>query len=150
MAPNEGPLTQMARALQDRDRQFQLRLMNAMRTIASNPAAALAEYQWAEAEYAALERDRRQFENAMDTQSAQAGIPPSAQQAAVRKSMADTSEDSRIQIECGKAQALILLGRFSEARAVVDRASSSLTPNASLQAKSMLLQLRGSLIGFGL
>jgi hypothetical protein len=136
----------MALALQARDREFQTRLKDAFHLLASNPAAALSELEWAEQEQPALERERTEFDAAMENVRIQAGIVLTPQEAAVRNQMAATSHNAWLQIQWGKASALVSLNRLAEARVVVDAASAALGPESDPQARSMLLQMRASIV----
>lgn len=145
----EGPLTQMARALQARDQQFQSRLTNAMYMVATNPAGALNEFAWAEQEYPAIDQQRVALDAAFDNFRTQAGIAMTPQEAGMRSDMATMWHNAWFQVQCGKAQALIALQRLQEARSVIDYAMTKLVPQTAPQARSMLLQLRASVIMAG-
>jgi hypothetical protein len=136
----------MALALQERDRQFNTRFMNAYRLLASNPTAALPELEWAEQEHTAIEQQRIELDTATDKMRTEAGITLTPQDAATREAMAMMSHDTGSQIQCGKATALVQLNRLAEARKVVDAAFESLRSESSPEARKMLLQMRATLI----
>jgi hypothetical protein len=149
MAASEGPLMQMARNLQFRNHQFNARTMAAFQMLQFNPAGGIAELEWAEREGEAIEQDRLRLDRAMDDNRALLGATLTPEEAQTRQMMAASWVETRIQIQCGKAQTLLLLSRHAEAQAIVNNALATCPPNASPQARSMLLQLRASLAGFG-
>src|SRR5438270_13274704 len=125
MAASEGPLTQMARQLQSRNQQFQTRTTAALSMVQFNPAGALAEFDWAERECEAVEQDRLRFDHAMDENRTLVGVALKPEEAKTRQLLAASWVETRIQIQCGKIQALLLLSRHAEARALVDHAIAS-------------------------
>src|SRR5947209_13323241 len=133
MAASEGPLTQMARKLQLRNQQFQTRTQSAFMMVQFNPAGALAELDWADKEGEAVEQDRLQFDRAMDYSRSLAGTALAPEEAKTRKMLADSWIETRIQIQCGRAQALLLLSRAAEARALVQNTLATCPPGVSPQ-----------------
>ena len=141
-----APLTQMALALEQRDSQFNKRFKDAYLLLATNPSAALPELEWAAQEHSAIEQQRKELDAALDKMRTMAGIELTPQDIAMSATNDRTSHETGLQIECGKATALLQLNRRQEARKVVDAAVASLRTDSSPDARKMLLQMRASLL----
>ena len=141
-----APLTQMALALEQRDSQFNKRFKDAYLLLATNPSAALPELEWAAQEHSAIEQQRKELDAALDKMRTMAGIELTPQDIAMSETKDRTSHETGLQIECGKAAALLQLNRRAEAQKVVEAAVASLRTNSSPDARKMLLQMRASLL----
>lgn len=125
----EGPLSQSARALQARSQQFQQELTEAAFQSSSDPAAALARLDRCWTEAGRLEQDELAF-------LAQMGEWGSQQVPRAKSSWME----SRLQIALGKAQVLLILGRYDEAQSAIDSARLYIA-DPSHPAGAMLDQL---------
>ena len=141
-----APLTQMALALRQRDSQFNQRFKDAYLLLATNPSAALPELEWAAQEHSAIEQQRKELDAALDKMRTMAGIELTPQDIAMGETRDRTSHEIGLQIECGKATALLELNRREEAQKVVDAAVQSLRTNSSPDARKMLLHMRANLL----
>jgi hypothetical protein len=141
-----APLTQMALALQQRDSQFNKRFKDAYLLLATNPSAALPELEWAAQEHRAIEQQRKELDAALDKIRTMAGIELTTQDIAMKETVDRTSHETGLQIECGKATALLQLNRHAAAQKVVEDAVASLRTDSSPDARKMLLQMRASLL----
>lgn len=141
-----APLTEMALALRQRDSQFNERFKDAYLLLATNPSEALPELEWAAEEHSAIEQQRKELDAALDKMRTMAGIELTPQDIAMGDSRDRTSYEIGLQIECGKATALLQLNRREEAQKVVDAAVQSLRTGSSPDARKMLLQMRANLL----
>lgn len=141
-----APLTQMALALRQRDSQFNQRFKDAYLLLATNPSAALPELEWAAQEHSAIEQQRKELDAALDKMRTMAGIELTPQDIAMGETRDRTSHEIGLQIECGKATALLELNRREEAQKVVDAAVQSLRTDSSPDARKMLLHMRANLL----
>ena len=141
-----APLTQMALALRQRDSQFNQRFKDAYLLLATNPSAALPELDWAAEEHSAIEQQRKELDAALDKMRTMAGIELTPQDIAMGETRDRTSHEIGLQIECGKATALLELNRREEAQKVVDAAVQSLRTDSSPDARKMLLHMRANLL----
>ena len=141
-----APLTQMSLALQQRDSQFNKRFKDAYLLLATNPSAALPELAWAAQEHIAIEQQRKELDAALDKMRTVAGIELTPQDIAMSETMDRTSHETGLQIECGKATALLQLNQRAAAQKVVEAAIASLRTDSSPDARKMLLQMRASLL----
>jgi hypothetical protein len=133
-ATGAGPLTQLARSIQARNQQYQQELTAAALQAASNPAAALAVFEqcWSQADQ--LEKDELGL-------LVQMGAWGSQQLPQAQKSW----KESRLQILVGKAQVLMLLGRYDDAQSAIESARSYLS-DANHPAAAMLDELEITII----
>jgi len=141
-----APLTQMALALQQRDSQFNKRFRDAYLLLATDPGAALPELEWAAQEHVAIEQQRKGLDAAFEKMRNVAGIELTPHDIAMGETMDKTSHEIGLQIECGRAAALLQLNRRAAAHTVVEAAIASLTTGSSPDARRMLLQMRASLL----
>ena len=115
--PSECTLTQLALDLQRRNKDFQDNLTDAARQTASDPAAALPRFNQALIDADCLEQDELAF------------LTLQIQQ------MKTSWNVNRLQILIGKAQALLILGRYDESKAAIDGARSRIAdPNQPASA----------------
>jgi hypothetical protein len=136
----------MALALRQRDSQFNQRFKDAYLLLATNPSAALPELDWAAEEHSAIEQQRKELDAALDKMRTMAGIELTPQDIAMGETRDRTSHEIGLQIECGKATALLELNRREEAQKVVDAAVQSLRTDSSPDARKMLLHMRANLL----
>jgi hypothetical protein len=139
-------LTQMLLALQQRDSQFNQRFKDAYLLRATNPSAALPELEWAAQEHSAIEQQRKELDAALEKMRTMAGIELTPQDIAMSETWDRTSHEIGLQIECGKATALLQLNRRAAAQKVVEAAVASMRTDSSPDARKMLLQMRVSLL----
>jgi hypothetical protein len=136
----------MVLALQQRDSQFNKRFKYAYLLVETKPGAALPELEWAAQEHIAIEQQREELEAALEKMRTTAGIELTPQDVALKQTADLTSHDTRLQIECGKATALLQLNRRAEAQTVVEDAIASLRTDSSPDARKILLKARASLL----
>jgi hypothetical protein len=139
MADNNsgGSLTEMAKALQARQQQFQQALASTASMTASEPASALTAVDRCWAEAASLEQSELGF-------LAQMGPFGTQQLSQAKASWADT----RLQILLCRGQCLLRLGRLEDAQSTVDQARASITDPAH-PASALLDDLEASIIQAG-
>lgn len=123
---SEGPLTQMARQLKDRNDQFQSSLRDALFKIASDPESALRELTKCEGEMQALERD----EQALLRHLGRSG--PDISQ------VHENWNGTRLQVLIAQANAFLLMAQFPQARKAVATAQALVRPGSNDPGKAML------------
>jgi hypothetical protein len=128
-AGEQGTLTEKVRAIQARNQQFQHALTNAGMQALFDPNAALASLNecWSEAD--SLEEEELAFLQ----QSGDWGFQQMPQ-------AKNSWSENRLQILIGKAQTLLVLARFEEAKSAIESARSYITDPQHMAA-SMLDQL---------
>jgi hypothetical protein len=116
---DEGSLTLLAKAIQTQNQQFQKELTDTMLQAVSHPAAALARLNQCGDQIQQLEQSELGFLQRMGDWGAQQ----------VSQAQGNWRE-TRLQIQAGKAQVLVLLGRYGEAQLAINAARPFVTdPN---------------------
>ncbi len=123
--PSEGPLTQLARSIQADNKRFQQELTAASLQASQNPGSALLGLNQCWNQIDNLEQREMAF-------LAQMGAFGTQQAASAR----DAWRQTRLQILIGKAQVLLILGRYDESQAAIDSARAHISgvfdPGAAL------------------
>src|ERR1035441_7633496 len=116
---DEGSLTLLAKTIQTQNQRFQKELTDAMLEAGFNPAAALARLNQCGDQIQQLEKNELGF------------LPRMGDWGAQQLSQAQGSwRETRLQIQAGKAQVLVLLGRYGEAQQAINAARPLVTdPN---------------------
>lgn len=128
-APSPGPLTQLALSIQADNQRFQESLTHACSQAAQNPGAALAQLDRCWEESNGLESRELDFLAKMGDFGAQQ-VPQAK----------NSWRENRLQILVGKAQVLLLLGRYDEAQSAINLARMYTSGRADM-GSSLLDQL---------